>query len=200
MMKVLLCKNIEKLGIVGDVVTVKPGYARNYLLPHHLATEPTERNMRALAEARRVAEEERERKRTELERLAEKVRGFEVTLHARANEDGVLYGSVGARDIADALAEDDFFVKPEQVLLDRPIRQLDSVSVDLRFADDLRSTIKVWVVRDKSADADAEDGESEGRDSEGREESGGREESAGQLDDAPRVGTEAGGHDHSGNE
>ncbi len=190
-MKILLCKNIEKLGIVGDVVDVKPGYARNYLLPHHFATEPTETNMRALAEARRLAEEDREKKRAELVILAEKIRDVEVTIHARANEDGVLYGSVGVRDIADALAEEDFFLKPEQILLERPIRQLDNISVELKLGEDLRSTVKVWVVRDKSEDDDG--GESDRAESEGTE-------SGGESVEPNTVGTEAGENDNSGNE
>lgn len=194
-MKILLCKSIEKLGIVGDVVDVKPGYARNYLLPHHLATEPTETNMRSLAEARRVAEEEREKKHAELVALAEKIEGVEVTIHARANEDGVLYGSVGVRDVSDALAEEGFFIKPEQILLERPIRQLDNLLVELKLGDDLRSAIKVWVVRDKSEDDDGDGTET----SDGTESSD-RTESDGESDEPNTVGTEAGENDNSGDE
>ena len=148
-MKLLLCKNIEKLGIVGDVVEVAPGYGRNYLVPQGLATEPTQTNMRALAEARRVAEEERAKQIAELRALAERIEGVEVTIKARANEDGALYGSVGAREIAAALAEEEFYIKPEQVDLPHPIRHIDTVSVDLKLADGLRSSIKVWIVREK---------------------------------------------------
>ncbi|MBU0717814.1 MAG: 50S ribosomal protein L9 [Planctomycetes bacterium] len=153
-MKLLLCKNIDKLGIVGDVVNVAPGYARNCLLPLGLATEPTETNMRALAEARRAAEMERARKRVELEALAEKMQDAEVTIRARANEEGALYGSVGVREIVSALAEEGFYVKPEQVDLDRPIRHLDTITVDVKLADDLRTSVKVWVVPDKTAEGE----------------------------------------------
>jgi len=157
-MKLLLCKNVDKLGIVGDVVNVSRGYGRNYLVPHGVATEPTEANMRALAEARRTAEAERERKRTELEELARRLEGVEVTIRAKANEEGGLYGSVGVREIVAALAEEDYFVSPEQVDLPRPIRHLDTVPVELKLADDLCTSIKVWVVREKS---DTEDDEGE---------------------------------------
>ena len=148
-MKLLLCKNVGDLGIVGDVVNVTPGYARNYLLPQGLATEPTEANMRALAEQRRLAEQERARQRSELEALAKRIEGVEVTVRARANEEGVLYGSVGAREIVAALADEEYYVKPEQVVLDRPLRHLDTVAVEIKLADDLLSTVKVWVVREK---------------------------------------------------
>lgn len=149
-MKLLLCKNVDKLGIVGDVVEVTAGYARNYLLPQGIATEPTEVNMRALAEARRAAELDRARKRTELEQLSEKLEGVEVTIRARANEEGALYGSVGVRDIVEALAEEGYYLRSEQVALERPIRHLDTVSVDVRLAEDLCSAVKVWVVPDKT--------------------------------------------------
>lgn len=158
MVKLLLCENVETLGIVGDVVDVAPGYARNYLLPQGLATEPTDGNMRKLAERRRVAELEHARKRTELEQLAEKLKDVEVTIRARANEEGVLYGSVGVKEIVDALAEDGFYLKPEQIALERPIRQLDTEAVSIKLADDLSTSVKVWVVREKMDD-DTEDEE-----------------------------------------
>ncbi len=158
-MKLLLCKNVPTLGIVGDVVNVSQGYARNYLLPHQLATEPTNANMKRLAEARRQAEEELARERAVLVRLAGQINGMEVTLRARANEDGGLYGSVGRREIAAAIAEEGHHVAPEQIQLHQPIRRLDNVEVDIRFADDLHSTIKVWVVREKLEGEESEDDE-----------------------------------------
>ncbi len=157
-MKLLLCKNVEKLGIVGDVVNVAPGYARNYLVPQGLATEPTEANMRTLAEARRAAEEDRTRQRAELEELATRIEGVEVTIRARANVDGVLYGSVGTREIASALADEGYYLGADQIVLDRPIRHLDTIAVEVNLADDLRSSIKVWIVREKTAeDEDSEE-------------------------------------------
>ena len=102
-MKLLLTKNVSKLGIVGDIVEVAPGYGRNYLVPHGLATEPTDANMRALAEARRLAEEERIREREQLQSLAERLATVEITIRAKANEDGVLYGR-GSADMKSAVA------------------------------------------------------------------------------------------------
>lgn len=169
-MKLLLCNNIDKLGIVGDIVEVSAGYARNYLIPHGLATEPTEANIRALAEARRQAEQERIHQRGLLEALAERLEGVEVTVRARANEEGVLYGSVGRREIAAALADEGYPMTVEHVALATPIRHLDNVPVEIKLADDLRSTIKVWVVREKAAQTDEEDTEeSEGEVAAGRE-------------------------------
>lgn len=148
-MKLLLCKNVEHLGIVGDVVNVSNGYARNYLLPYGLATEPTTGNTRRLAEARKVAERERAEARLRLEELSGRLKGVEVTIRAKANEEGVLYGSVGKREISRALEAEGYYVKAEHVVLDHPLRHLDTVSVDVRLAEDLRTPVKVWVVREK---------------------------------------------------
>jgi len=169
-MKLLLCNNIDKLGIVGDIVDVSAGYGRNYLVPRGLATEPTEANIRALADARRQAEQERIHQRGLLEALAERLEGVEVTVRARANEDGVLYGSVGRREIAAALVDEGYPMMLEHVVLDTPIRHLDNVPVQIKLADDLRSTVKVWVVREKTGQADEEETEdSEGEGAAGRE-------------------------------
>ena len=154
-MKLLLCKNIEKLGIVGDVVDVAPGYGRNYLLPQGLATAPTESNIRALSEARRVAEMEREHHRAEMAELAERLVDVEVTIRAKANEAGVLYGSVGTKEISDALADEGYFVKPVQIVLTQPIRQVDNTEVDIKLTEGIGATVKVWVVREKTEEDEA---------------------------------------------
>jgi large subunit ribosomal protein L9 len=151
-MKLLLCKNVDRLGIVGDIVDVSAGYGRNYLVPQGLATEPTEANIRALAEARRAAELERVRHREQLEALARRLEDVEVTVRARANEEGVLYGSVGSREISAALVEEGHPILPDQIALESPIRHLDNVAVDVKLAEDLRATVKVWVVRAKTDD------------------------------------------------
>jgi large subunit ribosomal protein L9 len=157
-MKLLLTKTIDKLGIVGDVVNVKPGYARNYLLPHGLATEPTAGNVRRLAEARKQAELERIRQREMLEAYAKKIEGVEVTVRAKANEDGLLYGSVGPREIAAALSAEGHAVLPEHIHIASPIRHLDKVAVEVRLGEGIRTNINVWVVREKG---EGEEGEPE---------------------------------------
>lgn len=148
--KLLLCRNVPQLGIVGDVVEVSTGFARNFLLPQGLATEPTKGNVRRLAGARRQAEEERIRERRMLESLAERLEGVEITIHAKANEEGVLYGSVGPRDIARALHDEGFPIEADHVAMRTPIRHLDNQAVELRLGEGLRPSVKVWVVREKS--------------------------------------------------
>jgi large subunit ribosomal protein L9 len=150
-MQLLLKKDVPNLGFVGDVVDVKAGYARNYLIPHHLGVEPTKANMKEIEEAKKVAAAERLRKRTQLEEQAKRVEGVEITISAAANEEGHLYGSVGPREIAAALRDEGHGVEASQVQLHEPIKQLDSRAVTIRFAEDLLAEVKVWVVRERAA-------------------------------------------------
>lgn len=160
-MKLLLQRDVPRLGIVGDVVEVSSGYARNYLIPHRIAVEPTKANMKAIEEARRIALDERRKRREAMEAAAERLRDVEVTIAAAANPEGHLYGSVGPREIAAALRDLGHSVEAEHVQLHTPIRELDSVSVEVTFADDLRAMVKVWVVRE-SASSVLDDAEEEG--------------------------------------
>lgn len=147
-MKILLRRDIAKVGLAGDVVEVKEGYARNYLIPQHLGVEPTKANMKAIEEDKRIAEEERRQRRVRIEEQAAKLREVEVTISAACNVEGHLYGSVGPREIAAALRDEGHIVEAKQVHLHTPIRQLDTVMVPVVFADDLKVEVKVWVVRE----------------------------------------------------
>jgi large subunit ribosomal protein L9 len=150
-MKLLLTRDVPKLGIVGDVVNVSAGFARNYLLPQRLATEPTETNMRALAEERKAAEERRRVAHQALKAAADKLADVEVTIAAAANKEGVLYGSVGPREIAAALRDEGHEVEASHIRLHTPLRRLDNVVVDVIFADDIHAKVKVWVVRSSAS-------------------------------------------------
>ena len=156
-MKVLLRTNIPKLGHVGEVVEVRPGYARNYLLPQLLAVEPTEINIKAIEAEKAVYLERAARERAELEVKADALQGKEITLAARANEEGHLYGSIGPAQLAGALAEQQIFVDADNIKLDEPIRQLDKYDIEVRFAEDIKATIHVWIV--PIHDEEGEDGE-----------------------------------------
>jgi large subunit ribosomal protein L9 len=155
-MKLLLKRDIPRLGIVGDVVNVSAGYARNYLLPQNLATEPTTANMKALASARAEAEERRRVMLNKLQATAEKLADVEITIEAAANEEGVLYGSVGPREISAALRDEGHDIHTEQVKMRDPIKHLDTVMVDVVLADSIDATVKVWVVR-SAASAENDD-------------------------------------------
>jgi len=145
-MKVLLRKNISKLGKIGDLVEVKSGYARNYLLPQGLAAAPTKANLKAVEiEKQRYLEDLASRK-DEFEARAAACQGKEVTIQARANEEGHLYGSIGPAQIAAALAEQGVFVEADNVVLDTPLRKLDKYDVTVSFTDEINATVAVWVV------------------------------------------------------
>lgn len=151
-MQVLLVKDVRKLGYVGDIVDVKAGYARNYLVPQLLATEPTEENIAAIQEAKKVAAAERARRKAEFEQLVARIGAdTSVTIEVAANPEGTLYGSVGPREIAHALQAIGHAILPDHVMLDHPIRTLDNRMVTLEFTDEVTAQVKVWVVREGGA-------------------------------------------------
>ena len=156
-MKLLLKKDIAKLGIAGDIVDVSAGYARNYLLPNRLAMEPTEANIRAIAKERALAEERRRQAFEALKAKADTLSSVDVTIHAAATEEGHLYGSVGSREIAAALRELGHDVEPSNVKLSEPIKNLTSVSVPVVLAESIEAMVKVWVVRTGGREEDVEE-------------------------------------------
>jgi len=165
-MKVLLCEDIRKLGWLGDVVEVAEGYARNYLLPQGKAKVATEGNIRAIAQAKAERAAERLKERKLLEAAAEAVGGAEAVLAAKANEHGVLFGSITEAMIAANLREQGFAVADDVVKLPAHIKQIGSHDVTLKFADEVTATVNVVVVPEKTE----EDAEAEGEEKESGEE------------------------------
>ena len=151
--KLLLKESIKNVGRVGDIVEVSPGYARNYLIPRDLAVEPTANNVKKI-EARRKEIERLERERREQqEALIRQLGGVEVTLERRANEQGNLFGSVTATDIAKALQAQGFNVNPDDVNLPGKLDHIDTYTVQVKFAEDLATDLKVWVAPDADSKA-----------------------------------------------
>ena len=132
-MDIILLERIESLGLMGDVVNVKPGFARNYLLPQGKALRATEENRRTFDQQRTQLEANNLKGRTEAEAVAKKVEGLSIVLVRQAGEAGQLYGSANARDIADAVCQAGFTVTRQQVRLLRPIKSvgIHPVRVDL---------------------------------------------------------------------
>ncbi len=158
-MQVILLERIEKLGQMGDVVTVKPGFARNYLLPQKKALRATADN-RAYFQAKRAELEARnlERKQ-EAERAARKIEGMTVTMIRQAGETGQLYGSVTARDIADALGEQGAQIERGQVDLGRQIKTVGLHPVTIRLHPEVSLEVTVNVARSQGeADSQLEAG------------------------------------------
>jgi large subunit ribosomal protein L9 len=165
-MKVLLCEDIKKLGWLGDVVDVTDGYARNYLLPQGLAKVATEGNIRAIAEEKAHRAEQRLKERKRLETAAEAVAGAEAVLAAKANEHGVLFGSITDRMIAANLREQGFEIADEVVKLPEHIKQVGAHEVTLRFAEDVTTTVNVVVVPEQAEGEEQHEGEEKKKDKE----------------------------------
>jgi large subunit ribosomal protein L9 len=144
--ELLLIQTVEHLGKPGDVVEVKPGYANNYLIPQGLATVATEHHKRMVEKHRaRIAEIERARL-AGLRSLAEELSRQSITIEANANDEGHLYGSVGAVEIAGALKQHNFNIAPDQVRLEGVLKELGLYTVKLHVGHDIDAELKVWVV------------------------------------------------------
>jgi large subunit ribosomal protein L9 len=145
-MQVILRDKIENLGNAGDVVEVKPGYGRNYLIPKGLAYEASAANVRRM-EAERAAQGRRDAETlTEARERAAVLEGVSLTFHARAGQEGKLFGSITSSDIADKLAEQGVQIDRRTIELDEPIKALGVTSVPVRLHPQVRPEIKVWVI------------------------------------------------------
>lgn len=147
--ELLLNSNIENLGIVGDVVRVRMGFARNYLIPMGLAEIPTPEKIEALSAEREIAMQKYEENKTVQAALIGQLAEVALTLTRSANDQGGLYGSVTQRDISDALAENNFEVPTRAVRLHQAIRRVGEYSVTIQFGKDLRTDIDIVVNPDR---------------------------------------------------
>src|SRR6476620_7048165 len=131
--KLLLKESIKHVGKVGDVVEVSSGYARNYLLPQDLAVEPTPSNVKKIEARRKEVERLEAEKRKDQAAIIEKLKTVEVTLEGRANEQGHLFGSVSATDIAKSLQAQGFNIEPEDVNLPGKLDRIEKYQVSIKF-------------------------------------------------------------------
>ena len=146
-MQVILLERIEKLGQMGDVVDVKPGYARNYLLPQHKALRASEANIQAFEERRVQLEADNLARREEAEKVSVDFEGLTVVLTRQASESAQLYGSVTKRDIADAVSEAGFTIARSQVALDRPIKTVGLHEIRIQLHAEVFVTVVANVAR-----------------------------------------------------
>jgi large subunit ribosomal protein L9 len=145
-MQVILRDKIENLGNAGDVVEVKPGYGRNYLIPKGLAYEASPANVRRM-EAERAAQGRKDAETlSEARERAAAIEGVSLTFHARAGQEGKLFGSITSADIADKLAEQGIQIDRRTIELDEPIKALGVTSVPVRLHPQVRPELKVWVI------------------------------------------------------
>lgn len=152
-LKLLLTENVDSLGIVGDVVRVRLGYARNFLLPFGLATPPSDDLIKDLATRRAEAEKQLAELRTQREAMISKLDGQQLTMTRACNDQGHLYGSVTQQDIAVALKEVGFDIKPREVRLPGTIKRIDTYDIHIKVDSDLGADVKLWVVADRQLEA-----------------------------------------------
>ena len=146
-MDVILLERVEKLGAIGDVVTVKNGFARNFLLPRKKALRANAANKKVFEANRVHIEADNASRRAEAENSAKGVDGKTLTLIRQASNTGQLYGSVSARDLAELLAEDGTKVAKNQIILDKPIKAIGLNAVKIQLHPEVAVTIKVNVAR-----------------------------------------------------
>jgi large subunit ribosomal protein L9 len=146
-MEVILLERVEKLGAIGDVVKVKDGFARNYLLPRKKALRANEANRKVFEASRERIEADNAEKRSDAEKASKGVDGKTVQLIRQASNTGQLYGSVSARDIAEALEGVGAHVAKSQVVLDRPIKAIGMHEVKIALHPEVAVTVKVNVAR-----------------------------------------------------
>jgi large subunit ribosomal protein L9 len=146
-MEVILLERIEKLGQMGDVVKVKPGFARNFLLPQKKALRANKGNLAFFEKQRAQLEAVNLKRREEASAVAAKMEGLKVLMVRQAGESGQLYGSVSARDLADAVKASGYTVERSQVALDQPIKTLGSHAIRLALHPEVSVTVTVTIAR-----------------------------------------------------
>lgn len=152
--ELLLTESVDALGIVGDVVRVRTGYARNYLLPNNMATTPTEEKIKSLATKRADAEQHQRELRSQREALTQRLEGVEVSVTRSCNDQGQLYGSVSQQDIAEALLAAGFGITARDVRLSQVIKRVDSYHIPIKLDRDLEAEITLKVVADRAMNLD----------------------------------------------
>lgn len=147
-MKVILRKDIDKLGAVGDIVEVANGYARNYLVPQGMVYMATEGNLKRVEEEKRQLAKQAIRTEEMAKEKAESLSEASLTFMVKATDDDQLYGSVSEGDIAEKLEEIGFEVDKKMILLDEPIKSLGVYTIDVKLHPEVIGQIKVWIVRE----------------------------------------------------
>src|ERR1700682_6410329 len=147
-MDVILREDVEKLGTRGQLVKVAPGYARNFLLPKRLAVTATESNKKIVEQERQSHLRKEAKQRTEAEDLGKMMSGVAVTISQKAGENDQLFGSVTAKDVAEALEKKNFTIDRRKIQLDEPIKQLGEHKLTVRLHREVPVEITVQVVRE----------------------------------------------------
>ncbi len=144
-MQIILREDVTNLGRPGDVVKVRDGYARNFLLPRNLAVEANPKNLRAFEHQKRLALMRREAKKGEALKMKERLEALRITISARAGEEGKLFGSVTNIDVERALREQGLDIERRKVILPEPIKQLGDYTVAVKLDPEVDASLKISV-------------------------------------------------------
>jgi large subunit ribosomal protein L9 len=147
-MKVILRENLENLGEIGDVVDVKDGYARNFLIPRKLAFEASTKNLSQLEAQKKQLEYKLEKEKRSAEKQRDELEKVSLTIQMKVGEDGKLFGSVTTQMIAEALKEKGFEIDRKTITIPEPIKALGIYTIEIRLHKEVDAKIKVWTVRE----------------------------------------------------
>jgi large subunit ribosomal protein L9 len=147
-MEIILQEDVVNLGAIGDVVKVRDGYGRNYLVPRGFAVEANRRNLHALEHQKRVTAAKKEKDRQQAQGMSARLESLSLTIQARAGEEDRLFGSVTNIDIEKALVAQGVTIDRRKILLTEPIKQLGTFSVPVHLSSEVRGNITVNVVRE----------------------------------------------------
>ncbi|MCX7959203.1 MAG: 50S ribosomal protein L9 [Deltaproteobacteria bacterium] len=145
-MKVILKSDVPKLGNAGDIITVKDGYARNFLIPKGLAEKAELGSVRAVENLKKVLQQQMEKKKKEAIKLRDRLMNISCTITRQAGEGEKIFGSVTTRDIEEALKIENIHIDRKNIMLEEPIKQLGIFEVPVKLHKDVEAKIKVWVV------------------------------------------------------
>lgn len=146
-MKIVLLKDVENLGEIGDEVEVKDGYARNCLIPQRLAVESTKGALRIIEQKRREKERRDQQVKEECEQLAERIAAASCTISMEAGEEDKLFGAVTSEMIAEGLSVEDINIDKKNIVLEEPIRALGVYNIEIRLHPEVKTQARVWVVK-----------------------------------------------------
>jgi len=146
-MKVIIIEDVDRLGKAGDVVTVKEGYARNYLIPKNKVKEATPGNMKLLDEIKKKRAAQEVKLVEEAKALADKIAALSLTIGATAGEEDKLFGSVSNDMIADALSAEGIKTDKRDIIIDEPIKKLGTYQVSVKLHPEVKASLRVWIVK-----------------------------------------------------
>ncbi len=146
-MEVILSQDVPKLGKIGDVVKVKEGYARNFLIPRKLAAVATPGNLKRIEQLEKKRKVEHEQKKAEAQQLAEKLNKLSCTVNVEVNDLEKLYGAVSEPDIVKALEAEGYAIEKRQIIIEKPIEELGIFEVGIKLHPEVTAKIRLWVTK-----------------------------------------------------